>query len=157
MLDYFALKLLHLLSATLLFGTGLGTAFFQWMANRRGEVAAIALTARHVVLADWLFTTPAVILQPLSGWLLMQQLGLGFDQPWLVAALALYVLAGACWLPVVLIQLRLHTIADEAWRTGQALPPAWHRLMRIWFWLGWPAFIAVIATFWLMIRKPDLW
>lgn len=155
--DYFTLKLLHVLSGTVLFGTGLGTAFFQWMANRRGEVAAIAVTARHVVLADWLFTTPAVILQPLTGWLLMQRLGFGFDQPWLIAALALYALAGACWVPVVVIQLRLRDMAETAWRRDQPLPPTWHRLMRLWFWLGWPAFLALLATFWLMIRKPLLW
>jgi len=155
--SYFLLKLVHILSATLLFGTGLGTAFFMWMAHRRGEVQSIATTARHVVLADWLFTTPAVILQPLTGWLLMQRLGMDFGQSWLLAALLLYALAGACWLPVVWIQLRVRDLAASSAAAGLALPDAYHRLMRIWFWLGWPAFLAVMATFWLMVRKPQLW
>jgi uncharacterized membrane protein len=156
--SYFLLKLVHILSATLLFGTGLGTAFFMWMANRSGNVQAIAITSRHVALADWLFTTPAVVLQPLTGWLLMQRLGMDFGQAWLQLAVIFYLLAGACWLPVVWIQLRLRDIACDAADAGAvSLPPAYHHLMRRWLLLGWPAFTAVALTYWLMIFKPALW
>lgn len=155
--NYFLLKLVHILSATLLFGTGLGTAFFMWMANRSGNVQAIAVTSRHVVLADWLFTTPAVILQPLTGWLLMQRLGMDFNQAWLQLAVILYLIAGACWLPVVWIQLQLRGLAQASANSASALPRRYHRLIRLWFWLGWPAFAAVIASFWLMVFKPQLW
>jgi len=155
--SYFTLKLAHVLSSTLLFGTGLGTAFFMWMAHRSGRVEAIAVTARHVVLADWLFTTPAVILQPLTGWLLMQRLGMDFGQSWLAATLVLYVLIGACWLPVVLIQLRIRDLAAAALVSGSPLPASYHRLMALWFSLGWPAFLGVLVIFWLMFFKPTLW
>lgn len=152
---YFVLKLVHVLSATLLFGTGLGTAFFMWMAHRRGEVAAIAVTARHVVLADWLFTTPAVVLQPVTGFLLLDCLGIAWTQSWVLVSLALYVVVGLCWLPVVAIQLRIRAMTAAA--GDGALPAAYYRLMRWWFRLGWPAFAAVLAIFWLMVRKPQLW
>lgn len=152
---YFVLKLVHILSATLLFGTGLGTAFFMWMAHRRGEVAAIAATARHVVLADWLFTTPAVVAQPVTGLLLLDRLGIAWTQSWVLASLGLFAVAGLCWLPVVAIQLRIRAITAIA--SGGALPAAYFRLMRWWFRLGWPAFAAVLAIFWLMVRKPQLW
>jgi uncharacterized membrane protein len=155
--SYFLLKLIHVLSATLLFGTGLGTAFFFWMAHRRGDVRAIAITARHVVLADTLFTAPAIIVQPLTGWWLMQRMGMGFDQSWLQATIVLYLLAGACWLPVVWIQLRLRNLAEAAVHDGTPLPQSYQRLAGIWFALGWPAFLAVIGIFWLMVRKPVLW
>lgn len=155
--SYFTLKLVHVLSATLLFGTGLGTAFFFWMAHRRGDVRAIAVTARHVVLADTLFTAPAVIVQPLTGWWLMQRLGMDFGQSWLQATLALYLLTGACWLPVVWLQWRMRDLAEAAVASGSPLPRAYHRYARWWFALGWPAFIAVLAIFWLMIAKPALW
>ena len=151
---YFPLKLLHIVSATLLFGTGLGTAFFLWMAYRRGDVAAIAVTARHVVLADWLFTTPAIIVQPLTGFWLIQLMGLPWTMTWLWLSLALYLLAGACWLPVVAIQYRVRALADTAYRTGTSLPAAYFRLMRWWFALGWPALLALVLVFWLMVRKP---
>ena len=154
---YFLLKTLHILSSTLLFGTGLGSAFFLWFTHRSGQVPAIAVATRLTVRADFLFTTPAVIVQPLTGVLLMRELGFGFDTPWLQAAIALYLLAGACWLPVVWLQWRACVLAQAALRAGTPLPEAYRRAMRWWFALGWPAFLAVIATFWLMVAKPALW
>jgi len=154
---YALLKFVHILSATLLFGTGLGTAFFLWMSHRSGNVAGIANAARLSVLADELFTTPAVIVQPLSGIALMHQVGYSWHSSWLQAAIALYLLAGACWLPVVMLQLRVRNLSAAALRDAQPLPPAYFRCMRWWFALGWPAFLSVLGAFWLMIAKPDLW
>lgn len=157
MSTYVLLKTLHILSSTLLFGTGLGTAFFMWFTHRSGQVAAIATVARLTVRADWLFTTPAVIAQPVTGVLLMRELGFGFDTPWLQAAIAVYVLAGACWLPVVWLQWRARNLARDAQLRDEPLPASYYRIMRWWFALGWPAFLAVIAIFWLMVAKPTLW
>lgn len=153
---YPAIKLLHILSSTVLFGTGLGTAFQMWMAHQGGDVAGIARVSRQVVWADWLFTTPAIVLQPLTGLLLVHVLGYGLWEPWLVAVYALYALAGACWLPVVWLQLRIRDLAAAAAGNSSCLPPRYFRLMRWWFWLGWPAFIAVLGIFWLMVTKPGL-
>jgi len=153
---YFLVKLLHIIGATVIFGTGLGTAFQMWMANRGGDSRSIATVARNVVVADWLFTTPAVIAQPLTGTLLALMAGYGLSDRWLVASILLYVLAGACWLPVVWIQLRLRALAEKAVSDGEPLPAAYHRLFRIWFILGWPAFIAILVIFHLMVAKPSL-
>ena len=154
--DYALLKTVHIISSTLLFGTGLGTAFHGWMANRSGELAARRVINRQVVLADWLFTTPAVIVQPVTGVWLARIAGFPLTASWLAAAIALYLLVGACWLPVVAIQLRMRRIAD-AIPEDQPFPALYHRLSRWWFALGWPAFIGVIAIYWLMVAKPDLW
>ena len=153
MSSYLLLKWLHILSSTILFGTGLGIAFFQWMTWRSGDVAAIARVTRLTVLADFVFTTPAVIFQLASGFALLHVLSLPWTTPWVLAALILYALTGACWLPVVVIQTRLARMAAHAHATGQPLPPAFARQMHIWFILGWPAFLAVLAIFWLMVRK----
>ncbi|MBF5091454.1 DUF2269 domain-containing protein [Novosphingobium sp. NBM11] len=153
--DYLLLKTVHILSSTLLFGTGLGTAFHGWMANRSGVLAARRVVNRNVELADWLFTTPAVIVQPVTGVWLAQLAGYPLTTPWLMAAIVLYVLVGACWLPVVAIQIQMRRIA-EATPDGEALPRHYHRLARWWFALGWPAFIGVIIIFWLMVAKPEL-
>lgn len=153
--DYLLLKTVHILSSTLLFGTGLGTAFHGWMANRSGVLAARRVVNRNVELADWLFTTPAVIVQPVTGVWLAQLAGYSLTTPWLMAAIVLYVLVGACWLPVVAIQIRMRRIA-EATPDGAELPRDYHRLARWWFALGWPAFIGVIIIFWLMVAKPEL-
>lgn len=154
--DYALLKTVHIISSTLLFGTGLGTAFHGWMANRSGELAARRVVNRNVVLADWLFTTPAVVVQPVTGVWLARIAGFPLTTSWLAAAIALYVLVGACWLPVVWIQLQMRRIADAV-PDGQALPARYNRLSRWWFALGWPAFLGVIAIYWLMVAKPDLW
>jgi len=153
---YAVLKTVHILSSTLLFGTGLGTAFFMWFTHRTGDISSIATATRLTVRADFLFTTPAVIVQPISGYALMRLMGFDLHAGWLCAAVALYVFTGVCWLPVVWLQWRASQLAQTALRTRSALPPDYYRYMRIWFLLGWPAFLAVIAIFWLMIAKPAL-
>ena len=151
---YLTLKLIHILGSAVLFGTGLGIAFFFWMANRTGDPAAIAQTARVVVIADAVFTATAVVVQPLTGLAMMWMVGFTVRHTWIALSLALYVLVGLCWLPVVWIQLRLRDLAAAAAREGAPLPERYHRLYRAWFWLGWPAFLGVVAIFALMIFKP---
>jgi uncharacterized membrane protein len=146
----------HILSAFLLFGTGLGSAFYKWMTDRAGDLHAQAITAKHVVLADYLFTTPTVIYQPFSGWLLLRELGLPLNEPWVMLSFALYFLAGACWLPVVYLQIRMRDMAGEALEQGLSLTPEYHRMARVWSWLGWPAFLSLTIAVWLMVAKPDL-
>jgi uncharacterized membrane protein len=154
---YFALKFVHIVSSTVLFGTGLGIAFFMWMAHRTGDPRAVAQTARTVVIADAVFTATAVAVQLASGLALARLAGFSLREPWLLAAIALYVFVGACWLPVLMIQLRLRDLARAAVDEGAALPIRYHRLFSVWFWLGWPAFVGVLAIFALMIWKPALW
>ena len=151
---YLSLKTLHILSAILLFGTGLGSAFYKFMADRRGDLAALAVTNRHVVLADWLFTTPTIVLQPLTGLALLHVMGLPWTTPWVLWAFALYFLAGACWLPVVWLQIRMRDLAETALREHTPLPPEYRRYARLWFWLGVPAFVAMVAVVALMVFKP---
>ncbi len=152
-MDYALIKTLHILSMVLLFGTGLGSAFYKWMADSSGEMAHIAVTNRHVVLADWWFTTPTVIFQPLSGLWLINQLGLPIGTPWVAVSLGLYTLAGVCWLPVVWLQIRMRDLATEALANNTGLPPAYWRMARTWFWLGIPAFSAMVLVVALMVFK----
>lgn len=151
---YLLVKWLHVVSSVVLVGTGFGTAFYLFFANRSGNVAAIAVVSRLVVRADTWFTLPAVIFQPLSGLWLMQQAGWPPATAWLAAAIALYLLAGACWLPVVWLQLRLRDMATQAAAGGTGLSARYWRYARWWEWLGYPAFIAMVAVFYLMVMKP---
>src|SRR5437764_14646736 len=149
---YEAIKIIHILGTVLLFGTGLGTAFFLLMAYRSRDIDAIRVTARHVVIADWLFTAPAVVVQPITGSRLMEQLGRSYNSVWFAAVAALYVLTGACWIPVVFVQYRLRDFARAA-ATYDQLPPAFHQLMRRWIALGIPAFTAVLMIVILMVTN----
>ncbi|BBL70207.1 DUF2269 family protein [Methylogaea oryzae] len=150
------LKWLHVCSSMLLFGTGLGTAFFKFTADLGRDVHVMADTNRRVVLADWLFTTPTVVIQPLSGFALMHLYGYPWSSPWLVASFALYLLAGLCWLPVVYLQIRMRDDCAAALNSGQPLDPRYWRDARAWFWLGVPAFLAMVAVLFLMVAKPAL-
>jgi uncharacterized membrane protein len=152
--DYLWVKWLHILSSTLLFGTGLGIAFFFWLAHRRGDPRVIAETARTVVIADMCFTAPAVIVQFATGLWLVHRLGIPLSSFWIQTALILFFVIGACWLPVLVLQVRARNLAQLAADAGTTLPPAYHSAMRWWFWLGWPAFLSVLAIFWLMVMKP---
>lgn len=151
---YLVLKYLHVIGATVLFGTGMGIAFFLFAAVRTRDVTLIAGTLRGVVTADFAFTAPAVVAQIVTGTLLVWSIGYSFGELWLWLTLLLYVLVGACWLPVVWIQMRLLQIANVAAAEGTQLPTEFQRLYRVWFVLGWPAFLGVLAILGLMIAKP---
>jgi uncharacterized membrane protein len=153
-MDYGLIKTLHILSATLLFGTGLGTAYFMWSANRTRDARITAAVARHVVRADWIFTLPTVIFQPISGIWLVQAAGYAWTG-WIGFSLALYGIAAACWLPVVWLQIRMRDMAASADERHQPLPNRYWRYARAWFWLGVPAFIAMVGVFFLMVLKSS--
>ena len=151
---YFALKFLHVIGAAVLLGTGAGIAFFMLRANATRDAKTVADVGRIVVLADFVFTASAVVVQPISGLALIHLQGYALTEPWLMAAYALYVLIGVCWLPVVWFQWRMVKLAEAAVAAGAPLPPAYHRLFRAWFILGWPAFAGVIGIYVLMVAKP---
>lgn len=153
---YLIVKAVHVVSATILFGTGIGIAFFFFLPHVRGEDAAARLAAaRTTVVADFLFTLPAAIMQPLTGLWLVWQGGYGWDERWLVLTYMLYAVAGACWIPVVFIQIALKRMA-EAEHRGEGIDPVrYRRLFRLWFALGWPAFAGLVVVFFLMVAKPQ--
>lgn len=153
--SYLLLKWLHIVSATILFGTGIGSAFHLLLANRSGDTGAIWFAARQVVIADWLFTAPAVLLQLATGIAMVVEAGHDWTSAWLVWGLILYLFAGACWLPVVWIQVRMRDLAKRALVTGTPLPPLYWRLDRLWIGLGSLAFPAILVVFWLMVFKPQ--
>ncbi len=151
---YLLLKWIHILSATILFGTGIGSAFYMYMANRRKNITEIYFATRHVVIADWLFIAPAVTVQLLTGVGLVHAVGYAWMDPWIIWGLILYVFAGACWLPVVWMQIRMRDMAKLSLETGNPLPGQYWELERWWLILGAFAFPAIIIVFWLMVSKP---
>ena len=153
-MSYEVAKWLHILSSTLLFGTGLGSAYYMFFTSLSGDARAIASVVRLVVIADWVFTSTTIVFQPLSGLYLAHLAQLPLTSRWLVWTYALYLVAGACWLPVVAIQIRLRRLAEQAARDGGPLPAAYRRLFRWWTALGFPAFFALVIVFYLMVAKP---
>jgi uncharacterized membrane protein len=156
-MDWYTIaRWLHVIGACVLLGTGAGIAFFMVLAHRTRQATLVAHVASSVVIADFLFTATAVVAQPLTGLWLASITGWPLDTPWIVASLALYAVTGGFWLPVVWMQVRMRNLARQAAARNEALPPAYHRLYRLWFAFGFPAFAAVLAIVWLMLARPVL-
>jgi len=152
--SYLILKVIHVASAAVLFGTGLGIAFFKWITDRTENPAAIQVVSDKVVLADWLFTLPAIVVQTLTGLALAKLLGYPLSHGWLAWSIVLFCFAGVCWLAVVWLQLRMRELARTSVREGASIGSRYRAYARWWFWLGVPAFAAVVLIFWLMVAKP---
>jgi uncharacterized membrane protein len=153
-MDYLVIKWLHIVSSTILFGTGIGSAFYMLFISLSKDVRAIAMVSRYVVRADWIFTTPTIIMQPLTGFYLIHLAGYQLAGKWIVWSVILYLLAGACWLPVVWLQIRMRNMAKDAAKTDSLLPPQYWRYLLIWIVLGIPAFVGLLGVFYLMVAKP---
>ena len=147
---------MHIVSSVLLVGTGFGSAFYMFYVNKSKNLEAQVIVSRLVCRADWWFTTPTVILQPITGIAMATIAGWPLTTPWIIISLVLYVFAGVCWLPVVWIQLRMAKLAQLALQNKSGLPTAYWRLAKVWEWLGYPAFIAMVVVFYLMVNKPNL-
>lgn len=154
--EYLWLKWLHIISATVLFGTGLGTAFYKWAVDRKKDVRVIAVVMDRVVLADWMFTTPSVVVQPITGIWMAVIVGYPLTSGWIGWSLMLYVIAGVCWLPVVYLQIRMRAMARDAVAKNSDLPMQYWRYAKWWFWLGVPAFSSLLVVFYLMVFRPAL-
>lgn len=155
-MTYLFLKYLHIISAILLLGTGLGSAFYKWMADKSNNINHIAITNKNVVLADWIFTTPTVIFQPISGIWMASITDLPLTTPWIMYSLVLYVIAGACWLPVVYLQIQMQKMSHIALENNQKLPKFYNKYAKLWFFLGIPAFVAMVLVVMLMTLKSTL-
>jgi uncharacterized membrane protein len=153
---YLLIKTVHVIGASVLLGTGAGIAFFMLVAHLRGEPREVAGVARTVVLADFIFTATAVVLQPITGVWLAWSSGYSLWDGWITASIVLYVITGAFWLPVVWMQIRMRDLAVQAVGTNSPLPDAYSRLFWWWFAFGFPAFGAVLLIFWLMIARPAI-
>lgn len=153
-MEYLIVKWVHILASTLLFGTGIGSAFYLFFVSLRREPRAAAFVTRYVVVADWLFTAPTILLQPLTGFYLVYLSGVSLGSRWLLWSIALYAVAVACWLPVVVLQYRMRDVARQAAADSTPLPAEYRRYFVLWTALGFPALFAFIAVFYLMVAKP---
>jgi uncharacterized membrane protein len=153
-MEYLVVKWLHILSSTLLFGTGLGSAFYMFFTSLTRDARVIATVVRYVVIADYAFTTPTIIIQPLTGLYLIHLAGFPLTSTWIVVSIALYFLAGAAWLPVVWMQIKMRDMAAAAAANSTELPPRYWSFLKWWVALGVVAFAALVVIFYLMVAKP---
>ncbi|HAT1770702.1 TPA: DUF2269 domain-containing protein [Legionella pneumophila] len=151
---YFYLKFIHILSSTILFGTGIGTASVMVYGHRTKNPIVIAAISKYVVFADWIFTGTSGIVQPLTGFAMVYLAGFSWTSFWILGSILGYVIAACCWFPVVYLQIRIRDLAIESIKNNTTLPNEYHRYFLYWFILGWPAFLSLIGVFYLMTNKP---
>jgi len=153
-MTYVVVKWLHVLSSTILFGTGIGSAYYMFFTSLSGDARSVARVVGLVVVADWVFTLTTIVLQPVTGLFLAHLAQIPLTSRWILWSTVLYFVAGACWIPVVMIQIRMHRLARAAAADDAPLPDAYRRLFRWWTALGVPAFVALVIVFYLMVAKP---
>lgn len=151
---YLWLKFIHIISSTVLFGTGIGTACVMLYGHRTRDVRIIAGITQYVVLADWVFTGTSGLVQPITGLWMVYLAGYSFSSLWIWGSIAGYIIAAFCWFPVVYLQIKMRDFAIAADKTNSPLPPGYFTYFKYWFCLGWPAFISLIMVFYLMTNKP---
>ena len=151
---YELLKWLHIVSSVLLVGTGFGSAFYMFMVNRSKNLQAQRVVSHLVVKADWWFTLPTVIIQPITGFAMAHLAYFPLDAWWLKWSYFLYGLAALCWLPVMWLQIQMSRMVSLADQAAAPLPPKFWRYARYWQRLGYPAFAAMLGIYWLMVAKP---
>jgi uncharacterized membrane protein len=149
------IRLLHIVSSALMFGVGIGAFWFMVTAARSGSPAAIAVTTRNAVRAEWFIAAPVALIQPTTGYLLMRQLGYALQSSWFVAVVMLYVFAGMCWVYLVKTELKLRDVA-AGHRAASVLPREFGVLFQRWTRLALGSFAGVLAIFWLMVFRPGL-
>lgn len=153
-MEYLIVKWLHILSSTVLFGTGIGSAYYMLFTSLTRDAHAVASVVRLVVIADWAFTTTTIVLQPLTGFYLIHLMGYPLSAAWIVWSIVLYFVAGAAWLPVVWMQIKMRDMAQTAAASRTELPPKYWLFLKWWVALGFVAFGALIVVFYLMVAKP---
>jgi uncharacterized membrane protein len=97
-----------------------------------------------------------VVVQPITGLLLVWHVGYAITEGWIMWSLVLYVFTGVFWLPVIWMQMRLRDLAAGAARRDEPLPRAYYTFFLWWCAFGVPAFAAVAIIIWLMIAKPQI-
>ena len=154
--ELLVVKWLHILSSTVLFGTGIGTAFYLFFVSRTRDTHAVAIVSHFVVIADWLFTATTIVFQPLSGFWLAHRMGYPLTSPWILLSTVLFMSAALCWFPVVWLQMKLRDVAQAADEAGTELPRAYWNYLGWWTALGVPALLLFLAIFYLMVARPSL-
>lgn len=154
---YLGLKYLHVIAAIFLFGFGMGSYLYLIAASRTRNPEVIAHVARMVVRYDTWITTPAGFIQIITGYLLLKLTGLALTTAWVMAALIIFLCVGLLWLPVLVLQKRLHELASTAAEAGTGLDERYLPVYRKWFWMGVCGFSGMFVIVMIMVTKMTPW
>ena len=146
------IRWLHVVSSALMFGVGVGAFWFMTTAVGSGAAAAIAVTTRNAVRAEWVIAVPVSIVQPTTGYLLMRGLGYPLTSTWFWLVAGAYIVAGMAWVYLVKAEYRLRDLAAADAAAGPDFAAVYAR----WRALAAMTFAGVLGIFGLMVFRPGL-
>jgi uncharacterized membrane protein len=152
---YQTLVYAHILGVILLAGNITITAFWKVLADMSREVKLIAFANRAVIIADWLFTLPGIILT-LGGGVSISVMGQWplFEVSWLSWSVFWFVVAGILWMVFLIpLQIRQHRAAKLFLESGD-IPLTYWRDARAWITIGLIATVPLLIILYLMVVKP---
>ncbi len=146
---------LHILAAVVFVGNIITAAFWKVRADRSGNLETIAIPARSLLQADYIFTAPGIVVLLLTGiWMVGLSDWGRFQEPWLGGSFVLLIVTGIIWLAVLLPQQRrMVRLAQEGADAG-AMGPEYRSASRIWSMFGGIATLLPILILFLMVFKP---
>ncbi|MBL4735110.1 MAG: DUF2269 domain-containing protein [Flavobacteriales bacterium] len=148
-MDYHILKLIHIVSATLMIGAGIGSAFYLFLSYKRYQASTLKDVLKLVVMADSVFTAPSIIIQFITGLMLSNMLSLT-STDWFLIVMGVSGLILVMWLRAAFLQIKLRKILEKE----NEITPEFHYLMKVWFYLGVPSFLGALYLYYLMVYKP---
>ncbi|WP_246666929.1 DUF2269 family protein [Bradyrhizobium guangdongense] len=151
---YPALKLIHLVSATILFGGGIFAALLGTIVFGSRKAKLIAEVGPHIVKVESYLTVLSALAQIVTGLWLASLAGFPVLAGWLGWAFLLFCVAGLCWILGVWLQHRMVDLSRKAVETHSELPDAYQKHFRNWTLLGLPSTTAMIGIFYFMVFKP---
>ena len=141
-MNYQLLKLIHILSATIMIGTGLGSAFYLFLTYKKSQFSTVKDVLSFVIFADTIFTAPSVVIQLITGILLSNLLGLTYTN-WFWVVLSVSFIVVILWLRAAFLQIKMKKIIEGK----TELPAQFHQLMNAWFYLGIPSFLGAMYLY----------
>ncbi len=150
---YPALKLIHVLSATILFGGGIFAALLGTIVFGSGKVKTIAEVGPHIVKLETYLTVLSGLTQIITGLWLASIAGFPVLSGWLGWVLLLFCIAAVCWILGVWLQHRMVELSKTAIETNSELPAEYNERFKIWTFLGLPSTTAMLGIFYLMVFK----
>ena len=153
-MTYALVKWLHILSAVAMFGAGIAFVVLKLRQGGNRDAGFAVRLDRGILATELLLVAPAVAVQVATGWWLGRQAGLPVDTPWLFRGIALFGLAGVCWLAGVWLETRMLQLARAALARQAALPGEYRRARTTWLWLHAAIAVITVVVFWLMTLKP---
>lgn len=148
-------KILHIISAAVLFGGGLGVAIYLLYVNQQKNLALIAQASATAVSATWLFTVLAAFVQAITGFVLVGLHGYASSTMWILGSILGFLVTGILWLPIVCLQIRCRDLAVTALQTNTPLSAEYRRCYRTWCCLTLLVWVVLVVVFYLMTNKPE--